>query len=199
MGDSAEHGQHRRHAGSGCAYLGSRLFQQRKWVGADPLPRRLHVQTARLLYTGLLRSCGLAHENGTLTNIGERIAMNSDVRCRDQFPKDIVIVRDALPFGNQVPRSLPISKRASRYRRRRGNKKADQTRNRASWNARCSKTRRSLVIRTMLAEARNSFQRNRTRIPHCRKNGTARDATDSLFFVSLQTRGSDKCQGPERK
>lgn len=82
-------GEHSRHAGDHCAYLGSRLLlQQRKWAGADPLPRRLHVQTARMLYAGLLRSCGLAHENGslTLTSIGERIADD---------------------FGRDIPRSMP--------------------------------------------------------------------------------------------
>jgi hypothetical protein len=79
-------GEHYLHAGKRCAYLGSRLLQQRIFGGADPLPRRLHVQTARLLYSGLLRSCGLAHENGTLSDIGERIADD---------------------FGREMPRSMP--------------------------------------------------------------------------------------------
>jgi hypothetical protein len=50
------------------------------------VPRHLVVQTARVVYSGLLRSCGFANENGALSDIGERIA--------DEF-------------GNGMPRSKP--------------------------------------------------------------------------------------------
>ncbi len=83
-------GEHRRH-GNGrvepCKFLGSRLLRQRQPSDSDLLPRRLHVQTARLLYSGLLRSCGLTNARGTLSELGQKIAAIFD-KC--------------------VPRSLPV-------------------------------------------------------------------------------------------
>ena len=76
-------GEYLRHGSEGneCGFLGSRRVQQLALKGGDNLPTHLHVQTARLLYSGLLRSCCLCDESGSLTLLGERIA--------DVFDKDM--------------------------------------------------------------------------------------------------------------
>lgn len=82
-------GEHRRH-GNGeaelCKFFGSRLLKQRQLEDKDPLPKRLHVQTARLLYSGLLRSCGLYDGPAVLSELGKKLAED---------------------FGRHMPRSLP--------------------------------------------------------------------------------------------
>ena len=53
-------GEHFRHGSDDkCGFLGSRLIKSRNPARGDSTPRQLHVQTARVLYKGLLRSCGL--------------------------------------------------------------------------------------------------------------------------------------------
>lgn len=67
-----------------CTYLGVQLLQQRKpqLQPGDRIPSRLHVQTARILYSGLLVSCGLFDEKGDqLTKLGQRVA--------NEFSKDM--------------------------------------------------------------------------------------------------------------
>lgn len=77
-----------------CRYLGQRLLDRKLCQNAngqirrgDPLPRSLHVQTARLIYAGLLVSCGLLDENKKeLTALGKKVARE---------------------FGRKLPGSLP--------------------------------------------------------------------------------------------
>lgn len=80
-------GEHLRHSEdqSECSFLGKRLLIQRQVAGGAPMPRRLHVQTARILYSGLLRASGLWERDG-LSRLGERVA-------------------DA--FGRSMPRRFP--------------------------------------------------------------------------------------------
>src|SRR5579862_1996916 len=78
-------GEHLRHQNGTCGrggYLGSRILSS--WHGRD-IPRRLHVQTARILYAGLLRSSGLLDAHGSLTDLGTKVAS---------------------AFGAHIPRSL---------------------------------------------------------------------------------------------
>lgn len=77
VGEYLRHGSEERV----CSYLGSRLAQQRELEPGDHLPTRLQVQTSRLLYSGLLRSCSLCDESGALTDLGKRVA--------DEFEKDM--------------------------------------------------------------------------------------------------------------
>jgi len=80
-------GEHLRHGDdTECTYLGSRLLRGRALARGDRLPRRLHVQTARLQYSGLLRSCGLADDEGNVSHLGAEIADT---------------------FGRYMPRSIP--------------------------------------------------------------------------------------------
>lgn len=72
-------GEYRRHLkhDKECSYLGINILNNRKLKNNDPVPRSLHVQTARLLYSGLLISCGLAKSDGQsllLTDTGGRLA-----------------------------------------------------------------------------------------------------------------------------
>ena len=68
-------GEYLRHKGDTiCSYLGILLLKQRNPDPRDRVPARLHQQTARALYSGLLRSCGLASEKGNLTPLGMKLA-----------------------------------------------------------------------------------------------------------------------------
>lgn len=69
-----------------CAYLGRRLLGERKLAHRDRVPRRLHQQTARVLYRALLRTSGLLDENEDLTDLGK------DLACK---------------FGKKIPKTLP--------------------------------------------------------------------------------------------
>jgi len=67
-------GEYLRHKGdTTCSYLGILLLKQRNPDPGDRVPARLHQQTARALYSGLLRSCGLASEEGDLTPLGKKL------------------------------------------------------------------------------------------------------------------------------
>lgn len=81
-------GEHLRHRDetTECSYLGKRLLEQQELDSGAMVPGRLHVQTARLLYSGLLQSCGLCNESRDLTDLGRKIARE---------------------FGNEMPRSRP--------------------------------------------------------------------------------------------
>lgn len=69
-------GEHLRHSGTDhqCSFLGKNKLMARMPARGDALPRRLHVQTARMLYGGLLRSCGLVGDDGCLTAHGQCLA-----------------------------------------------------------------------------------------------------------------------------
>lgn len=91
-------GEHLRHGSeeSECSYLGSRLAQQRDFEPGEPLPKHLQVQTSRLLYSGLLRSCSLCDESGELTDMGERIANEFDKDMPGSRPRQVFRCR-AMP------------------------------------------------------------------------------------------------------
>jgi len=68
-------GEHLRHGkDTSCSFLGSGILNQRQYPLNDPLPRQLHVQSARLLYSGLARSCGLIQDNRGLSSTGAKLA-----------------------------------------------------------------------------------------------------------------------------
>lgn len=70
-------GEHRRHAGenaSTCSFLGKNRAKSLALGDHERLPRRLHQQTARILYSGLLETTSAVDSNGTLTLVGERLA-----------------------------------------------------------------------------------------------------------------------------
>jgi hypothetical protein len=58
----------------GGSFLGKNLLGQLALQPGDSVPSRLHVQTARNLYSGLLRSCGLVAPSGEVSDLGRRIA-----------------------------------------------------------------------------------------------------------------------------
>ncbi len=68
-------GEYLRHGRSTeCSYFGPNLLHRAQYRGSDGVPKQLHVQTARILYSGLLRSCGLITDNRELTPLGEKLA-----------------------------------------------------------------------------------------------------------------------------
>lgn len=69
-----------------CSFLGKLLLSNRQYQDKQSLPRRLHSQSARVLYSGLARSCGLIDNEWTLSPLGVKLA-----DC----------------FGKGAPKSLP--------------------------------------------------------------------------------------------
>jgi hypothetical protein len=68
-------GEWRRHkANHTHSYLGSQTLDRLQLASGDAVPRRLNQQTARVIYAGLLPSCGLEDDNGKLTERGLRLA-----------------------------------------------------------------------------------------------------------------------------
>ncbi len=95
-----------------CKFLGSRLLKQKRDAGnlrdGGSRPDRLHQQTARILYSGLLRSCDLIGRNGELSDLGKRLAT--------QFDSDVG--PNSLPARNGDCRTMPCLSNLGKYERR---------------------------------------------------------------------------------
>jgi hypothetical protein len=57
-----------------CKYLGINIIKRKNLKPGDSVPRYLHVQAARMLYSGLLASCEFVDSDGKLTEEGGRLA-----------------------------------------------------------------------------------------------------------------------------
>ncbi len=87
-----EHLRHNGDVGNSCRYLGRNLLQGNSRRLGAPVPRRLHVQTARLIYSGLLVSCGLVDQDKKEpTELGKRVAkeFRNNKRLPKKLPKQI--------------------------------------------------------------------------------------------------------------
>lgn len=83
-------GEYLHHKGNTtCSYLGILLLKQRNPDPGDRVPARLHQQTARALYSGLLRSCGLASEEGELTPLGKKLGWEFGKKMPGTRPKRV--------------------------------------------------------------------------------------------------------------
>lgn len=69
-------GEHLRHSNDNenCRYLGVNILKGKNLKPGDSIPKHLNVQTARMLYSGLLASCELVNQDGKLTESGEQLS-----------------------------------------------------------------------------------------------------------------------------
>jgi len=98
-------GEYLRHSASQseCNYLGINLLKKRNLTFYDPTPKRLHIQTARMLYAGLLKSCEFVDSNDQLTKTGEKLADLFDKHMPRAFPSKVRGCRD-LPCLSNISR-----------------------------------------------------------------------------------------------
>jgi hypothetical protein len=83
-------GEHLRHGkDTSCPFFGSGILNERQYPLNEALPRQLHVQTARLLYSGFARSCGLIQDSKGLSSTGAKLAKSFAQRVPGSLPKTI--------------------------------------------------------------------------------------------------------------
>ncbi len=86
--------------------LGIGLLKEKKVERGTRVPLHLHVQTARVHYSGLLRSCNLFGEDGKLTGLGDKIADEFGRRMPKSLPRQVFRCEEMPSLSEIGPREI---------------------------------------------------------------------------------------------